>query len=202
MGERFNHVGNDKHHLAETATPLELVHSRCDREPKGAVKAHGEVPRSVRSVRNLHHHKLVELRFALVSFDHCFDHGAHQLVERRLGILDQLRFNEVIDLLDVTFVEGDEDRTLVREILIERANTDTGNLCDSVCRDGSDALALHDPDYRVKDGLDRLPGAMLLWPAPKRGTSGFGVHGNDHEQNMSKCPYSVDKSLNVAANGN
>ena len=106
------------------------------------MKAYGEIPRSLRPVRNFRQQQLIELRVRHVSLDHCLNHGADELLEGRVGIFDQRPLDEPIDLFDMPLVQRDKNGAFVRKILVDRSDADAGNFCDAVRRDRFDALAL------------------------------------------------------------
>jgi hypothetical protein len=43
-------------------------------------------------------------------------------------VLEEFAFDDTIDLLDMTLVQGDKNRALVGKVLIDRTDADTGNL--------------------------------------------------------------------------
>ena len=82
------------------------------------MKAHGEVPGSVRSMRNLRHQQLIELRVGRMGVDHGLNHGAYEILDRRCSVFDELGLNHAIDLVYVTLMQGCKDRALVGEVLV------------------------------------------------------------------------------------
>jgi hypothetical protein len=46
------------------------------------MQAHREIARPVRPVRNFMEQQFIELRVFCMGFDHSFDHGADQVIER------------------------------------------------------------------------------------------------------------------------
>jgi hypothetical protein len=63
-------------------------------------------------------------------------------------------FDEAVDLLNVAFVQGDEDGALVGKILVDRADADSRDLGDPIGRDGLKAFAFEDPDDSVEHSFD------------------------------------------------
>src|SRR5208283_1451132 len=134
----------------------------------------------------LRHQQLVKLRVDGMDLDHGLNHGAHELLERRCRVLDELGLNHAIYLIDVTLVQGGKDRALVGEVLVKRTDTYARNLSDAVGCDGLGALVLQKPYHRVEHSLDGLAGATLLWAAPDRGSRCIGCHRTEHRKNVSK----------------
>lgn len=91
-------------------------------------------------------------------------------------MVDECALDDAIDLIDVALVQGDVDRALVREVLVDRADAYPRNLSDAVRGDGIDAFALQDSYNGIKHRFDGLTRAALLWPAPNRGSSGAVFH--------------------------
>ena len=118
------------------------------------MKAHGEIRAPALSVRYLRQHQFVELRIVGVRLDHGVHHGANQFIERRSGMLHELGCEEAVDLLYVALVQGFKDGGSVREVLIERADTDACNLSDPVGGDRRDASALQDSHRGVECRID------------------------------------------------
>ena len=75
MGERVNHMCNDKNDAVEIAMPLTFLRFGCDREAKSAVKTHGEVVSSLRSVRDLAEDDPMELGISCMRINHSIDYG-------------------------------------------------------------------------------------------------------------------------------
>jgi len=75
MGERVNHVCNDKNDAVEIAMLLTFLRFGCDREAKSAVKTDGEVVRSLRSVRDLAEDDSMDLGISCMRINHSIDHG-------------------------------------------------------------------------------------------------------------------------------
>src|ERR1700691_1339708 len=96
------------------------------------MKTHGEILAPTLAVRNLRQEQFVELRIVGVRLDHGVYHGANELVEWRPGVLHELGCAEAVDLLYVALVQGFKDGRPIREVLVQRADTDAGNLSDPV----------------------------------------------------------------------
>jgi hypothetical protein len=96
-------------------------------------------------------------------------------------MLEEFAFHHPIDLLNVTLMQGDEDRALIRKVLIDRADADAGNLGYTVRCDGLHALALQNPDYRVEYRFDRLAGSALRGLAA---SGGLGLRPDPHENDL------------------
>jgi hypothetical protein len=96
------------------------------------MKTHGEILAPTLAVRNLRKQQFVELRIVGVRLDHGIHHGANELVEWRPGVLHELGCEEAVDLLYVALVQGFKDGRPIREVLVQRADTDAGNLSDPV----------------------------------------------------------------------
>ncbi len=126
------------------------------------MKTHGEILAPALPVRNLGQQQFVEFRIVGVRLDHGVHHGANEFVEWRSGMLHELVCEEAVDLLDMALVQGFKDRGPIREVLIERADTDAGNLSDPVGGDRLKALALQDSHHSIQDRLDGLACPALL----------------------------------------
>ncbi len=122
--------------------------------------------------------------------DHSFDKRAHQTVERRGRILNEHGFYHAVNLLNMALMKRGEDGSLVREILIDRADTDTGDLCDTVCRYGISSLTLQDADNGFEDCVDGLTGAELLGLA-SMGCGGSSTHHDQISTNVSFRIYTI-----------
>src|ERR1700733_14093545 len=149
------------------------------------MKAHREIRAPALSVRNLRQHQFVEFRIVGVRLDHGVDHGANEFIERRSRMLHELGCEEAVDLLYVALVQGFKDGGSVREVLVERANTDACNLSDPVGGDRLKALALQDPDHSIEDRLDGLACPALLRLAPNGRLRTFRWHEDECRANVS-----------------
>jgi hypothetical protein len=77
-------------------------------------------------------------------------------------MLHELPCKQAVDLFYVASVQGLKDRGPVREILVERADTDSRNLCDPIGSDCLEPLALQYPHHSIQDRLHGLAGPALL----------------------------------------
>jgi hypothetical protein len=91
-------------------------------------------------------------------------------------MLHQLGFHQAINLLDVPLVQSGEDRALVREILIYRADANPGDLGDAVSGNRLNAAAFKNPDDGVKNCLNCLACPALLRLPPPIGFC-LALHG-------------------------
>ena len=82
-------------------------------------------------------------------------------------MLHELPCKQAVDLFYVAPVQGFKDRGAVREILIERADTDSRNLRDPIGGDRLEALALQYPHHSIEDRLHGLVRPALLRLPPK-----------------------------------
>jgi hypothetical protein len=71
----------------------------------------------------------------------------------------------VVNLIDMALMQGDENRLLVGEVLIDRTDTYPRNLGNPICCDGTNSLALQDPHDSIEYCLNRLLRSTLLGPA-------------------------------------
>jgi hypothetical protein len=55
-------------------------------------------------------------------------------------MLDESRLDQAVDFVQVPLMQSDKDGALVREVLVDRTNTDPRNLGDAVGRDGVDGI--------------------------------------------------------------
>ena len=69
--------------------------------------------------------------------------------------------NYAVDLLDMALMQRDKDRSLVREILIHRANANPRNLGNTIRRNRAKALSLEHPHDSVEYRIDRLTSTTL-----------------------------------------
>jgi hypothetical protein len=68
----------------------------------------------------------------------------------------------------VALVQRDKDRPLVREILVDRANTYASDLGNAIRRDSTKAFAFQQSDDGVEHRIDSLTGTALLRLASTR----------------------------------
>ena len=76
--------------------------------------------------------------------------------EWRSGVLHELACEQAVNLFDVALVQGFKEGGPVREVLVERSDTDPCDLGDPVGGDRLEALALQEPYYSIQDRLDGL----------------------------------------------
>ena len=77
-------------------------------------------------------------------------------------MFDELALDHAVNLIYVALVQGDKDRLLVREVLIDRADAHPRNLGNPVRRDSAKALTLQDSYNGIEYRLDCLPCTPLL----------------------------------------
>ena len=77
-------------------------------------------------------------------------------------MLHELVCEQTVDLFYVALVQGFKDRAPVREVLVERADTDPRNLSDPIGGDCMEALALQYPHHSIQDRRHRLACPALL----------------------------------------
>jgi hypothetical protein len=73
----------------------------------------------------------------------------------------------LIDLFDVTTMQGMEDGAFVREVLVERTDADASHFGNAVGGHGGSAFPFQDAQYGIEDGIDSLEGAPLLGLTPR-----------------------------------
>src|ERR1700691_3337576 len=120
-------------------------------------------------------------------FDHGVNHGGNELFEWRSRVLHELACEQAINLLDVALVQGLKEGGPVREVLVERADTDPCDISDPVGGDRLEALALQDPHHSIQDRLNGLACPALLWPTPNRRLRTSRWHEDECRANVSIC---------------
>ena len=70
--------------------------------------------------------------------------------------------------LDVPLGERDQERVLVREVLVERADRDTCLVGDVVGGGPGVSLLVEDASRRVENAFDRSPRPLLTWGFARR----------------------------------
>jgi uncharacterized protein YbjT (DUF2867 family) len=133
------------------------------------VEPNREIPRSLRSMRNLRQQEFIEFLVTRVGLDHRFDHRAHQDIERRRRVLDELGFHHAVDLFEVPLVQRYKDGAFVRKILIDGADADARSLGNAVRSDRIHAVALQHTRHRIEDRFDSLSCSALSRPSPHGG---------------------------------
>ncbi len=105
----------------------------------------------------------VKARRERVQCDHRMNDLRENVVEVRTTAQPlQVRFERRRPFGEVPVHEPNEDRVLVGEVLVERADRYPSSLGDPVGGPGGVALPLENLSSRFEDGLDGRPGARLL----------------------------------------
>lgn len=103
----------------------------------------------------------MQLRFLQVQLQQ----GAHQQLDVRLQVGHFVLAGDIEDYpvhrLRVAFVEGGNQRVLVREVLVHRADTNPGALRHQVGVGTGVTVLDHDGGGSLEDGLDHHPRAGL-----------------------------------------
>jgi hypothetical protein len=122
---------------------------------------------------NLHQQPLMELRVGFVGIDHSIDHGAHEVIERRSSMFDELGFDHAINFLYVALVQGNKDCLLVWEVLVNRADAHSGNLDNAIGCEHVKAFTLQHSYDSIEHRIDSLTGAALFRLASTRLSCGL-----------------------------
>ena len=117
----------------------------------------------LRRAQAFHREHAVDARFARVELQHAldarFDDRARRLREVALA-QDLLR--ELDRPRELALLDGVEDRVAMREVLVERANADAGDLGDARRGRGLRPFTFQNPNGRLDNGRNRLLRARLL----------------------------------------
>ena len=127
----------------------------------------------------------VQARRLLVERNHPVHDRGQGVAQRRRLVDERLERGpgHLLGLGHVSPHELDDDRVLVREVLVERSDRDPGSLGDAIGRAGGVAVALENVSSRLQDRLDRLA-RTLLTRAATRFQSGCRRHF-ERSQNAS-----------------
>ena len=112
--------------------------------------------------RHLCQKQIMKLGVGSVCADHGVDQRGHEAAEGRGCVLNKRGFDRAVDLLYMALMERSEDGSLVREVLIERADADTCGFGDAVGGNGFSSLSLQDANDSFENGVDGLTRAELL----------------------------------------
>ena len=111
-------------------------------------------------------------------------------------MLDELGFDHAVNLLDVLLVQCNKDCLLVRKVLIDRADTHTGNLGDPLCSDSSESLTLQYSPNSVEYGSgspEETEAHVALWRAIREGR--LGAVTDEVERILGRKPITLDQWL-------
>lgn len=110
----------------------------------------------------MHHEEVKFVEFML--FEEEVDDGPDDDIETRFGVQPAQQIRESGGrCLDVPLGECDQQRVLVREVLIERTHRDLGLVGDVVRSGPAISLLVENASRRIEDALDRAAGPLLEW---------------------------------------
>jgi hypothetical protein len=142
VGKRLDHVRHNEHHFVEIATRSQFGRPRCNRQAKGAVKAHSKILGPARPVRNLRHQQFIKFWVDRVGVDHRLNHGSNKVVDRRCSMFEELGLDQAINFFDVALVQSYKDRVFIGKVLVDRTDAYARHLGHTVRRYRIGSLAL------------------------------------------------------------
>ena len=162
MRERLDHMRHHEYRFVEVRVVPKLRSSGRNREPECTVKPGRKILCLIGSLRHLTKKRFIQLWILSMRVNHCFDHRAHEFVQRRPGVLHQGLLDQTIDFFDMPVMQSSKNCAFVWKVLIERADADPGYLGDSIGVHRLGAFALQDAHHGVKDRFDSLAGTGLF----------------------------------------
>jgi len=131
---------------------------------------------------------LVQARIGAVHIDQRFHERACEVIERSARMPRHRLFDDHPHLLGVALMQSREDGSLVRKVLVDRADADSGGIGDAVRGQSVRSFTCEHPLYRLEHRLHSLPRTFLARGTPNADSFVGDLH-SQRSQSLVMTPF-------------